>query len=63
MQDETSTFDFVRVFDLQGNLKAVFQYTKARSASISTAGLREGSYVFEVGNTLRSEKLHVIIRR
>ncbi|NOU17434.1 MAG: T9SS type A sorting domain-containing protein [Bacteroidales bacterium] len=58
-----SSFDFVRVFDLQGNLKKNLKFSKTRSTSINVNDLKEGTYIFEIGVDMNSEKHQVIIRK
>ncbi|NOU17253.1 MAG: T9SS type A sorting domain-containing protein [Bacteroidales bacterium] len=58
-----SSFDFVRVFDLQGNLKKFLKYSKTINASINIADLKRGVYIFEIGNNEYTEKHQVIINK
>jgi subtilisin family serine protease len=58
-----SSFDFVRVFDLQGNLKKLLKYSKTINASINIADLKGGVYIFEIGNNEYTEKHQVIINK
>lgn len=58
-----SSFDFVRVFDLQGNLKKSIKYSRVNSASINVTGWQVGTYIFEVGNGEYTEKHQVLIEK
>jgi pimeloyl-ACP methyl ester carboxylesterase len=58
-----SSFDFVRVFDLQGNLKKFLRYSRAHSASVNIADLNGGGYIFEIGTAEYTEKHQVMVKK
>jgi bacillolysin len=58
-----SSFDFVRVYDFQGNLKKSLKYSKANSVSINIADLNGGGYIFEIGTAEYAEKHQVMVNK
>jgi hypothetical protein len=59
----TISFDFVRIFDFQGSLKRIIKYSEANSVIINVSDLKDGMYIFEIGNDDYTEKHQVIIKK
>lgn len=62
-QTTNITFDFVRIFDLQGNLKKSLRFQRTNSSSINVGGLQNGSYIIEIGNAEFTEKHQILIKK
>ncbi len=58
----TATFDEVRIYDLQGNLKKDQKYSNASSATINIQGLISGSYIVQITSGTLEEKHQLIIQ-
>ncbi|KAB2867769.1 MAG: T9SS type A sorting domain-containing protein [Bacteroidales bacterium] len=57
------TIDYVKIYDLNGNLKKTLQCKGSRSATVNVSGLREGTYILEAGNSKFSEKQQILVRK
>lgn len=57
------TIDYVKIYDLNGNLKKTLQCKGSRSATVNVSDLREGTYILEAGNSKFSEKQQILVRK
>ncbi len=60
---KSNTFDEVRIFDLQGNLKKYQQYSQVNLASINISDLINGTYFIEITNGAYKERQQLIIQK
>jgi hypothetical protein len=58
-----TSFDEIRVFDFQGNLKKYQQYNKVNQATINISDLTNGTYLIEITNGTYKEKQQLIIQK
>jgi lysyl endopeptidase len=58
-----TTFDAVRIYDFQGNLKLQQQYTRAKSATINIAALPSGTYFVEIISGTDKERQPLLIKK
>lgn len=60
---DNETFDEVRIYDLQGNLKMYQKFKKAKTANISIAALTNGTYFIEIINGVYEERQQLLIQK
>ncbi|NII26067.1 T9SS type A sorting domain-containing protein [Pseudoflavitalea sp. X16] len=58
-----TTFDVVRIYDFQGNLKLQKKYNKAKSATINITGLNNGTYFVEIISGTEKERQPLLIKK
>lgn len=60
---ENTTFNEVRIYNLQGTLKKYQKFNKVKSAKINLTGLPDGTYFVEIVNGSYTEGHQLIIQR
>jgi hypothetical protein len=60
---ENKTFDEVRIYDIQGNLKKYQKFNKIKIAKINIAGLTNGSYFIEIYSGTYKEQHQLLIQK
>jgi hypothetical protein len=58
-----ATFDKIKIYDLQGNMKKYKQYNKVAQATINISDLISGTYIIEITNGAYQEKQQLIIQK
>ncbi len=61
--NRNSTFDEIRIFDFQGNIKKYQQYSKANQTTITISDLVNGTYFIEITSGTYKERQQLIIQR
>lgn len=57
------TFDEVRIYDMQGNLKKHQKFDKVKSASINISMLTNGSYLIVISDGAYKERKQLLIQK
>jgi hypothetical protein len=59
----TSTFNEIRIYNMQGELKKYVRYNNAKQASLSVHDLSNGIYFIEISNGTYKEKQQLSIQK
>jgi len=57
------SFDYVRIYDMEGNLKISQKFDKAESASLDVSKLINGTYLIEISAGVHNERKQLLIQK